>query len=72
MGEASQGIPSQTLSTHFVHPERALLKVPVAVKLVMHERIPAVRVDIVGLLNCEIAGREAADLRPCEINKSEL
>lgn len=55
--------------THFVHPERALLEVPVAVKLVMHERVPAIRVHVAGLLDGEIAGREAADLRPCRVNK---
>lgn len=55
--------------THFVHPERALLQVSVAVKLVMHERVPAVRIDIAGLLDGEIAGRKAADLRPCRVSK---
>lgn len=52
-----------------MNPERALLKVAVAVKLVMHERVPAVHVNIAGLLDAEIAGREAADLRPCRVNK---
>ena len=52
-----------------MHPERALLKVPVAVKLMVHERVPAVRVDVAGLLDGEVAGRETADLRPCRINK---
>lgn len=57
------------ISTHFVNPQRALLKVPIAVKLMMHERVPAVGVDVAGLLGGEIAGRETADLRPCRINK---
>lgn len=46
-----------------------LLKVPVAVKLMMLEGIPTVHVHIASLLNGEIAGREAADLRPCRVNK---
>lgn len=48
--------------TYFVYPERALLKVPIAVKLMMHERVPAVCVDVAGLLDGEVAGRKAADL----------
>lgn len=60
---------SMNLSTYFVYPEWALLKVSVAVKLMMHERVPAVCVYVAGLLDGEIAGRETADLRPCRINK---
>lgn len=57
----------QNLWTHFVDPERALLKVAISVKLVMHEGVPAVCVYIAGLLHSEVAGRETADLRPCNI-----
>lgn len=46
-----------------------LLKVPVAVELMMLQRVPTVHVHIASLLHGEIAGRETADLRPCRVNK---
>lgn len=64
--------PSENCSTYFVHPKWALLKVPVTVKLMMCERVPAVHVYIAGLFNCEVARCETADLRPCKIKKSEM
>lgn len=55
---------------HLVHPERALLKVPITVKLMMHERVPAVCVDVVSLFGGNVAGSETADLRPCKSNNN--
>lgn len=53
------------LPTYLVHPQRTLLKVAVAVELVVHECVPAVRVHVARLLVREVAGGEAGDLWPC-------
>lgn len=52
--------------TYFVYPKRLLFKVPIRIKLVMHERVPAVRVHIAGLLCSKITWSKTADLGPCE------
>ena len=66
--KVGRSAPTQINPTHFAHPERTLLKVPLAVELVVHERVPAVGVHVARLLVREVAWRETADLRPCKDN----